>query len=220
MEYHHGIGEDFIYILANIILFCFYFFKIRYYPYHYGPFASDFQNLQNVTIEFDQNTKPFTPFEQMMATFSPRNAEYLPEKWRPLMTNEDSRIIEFYPKEFEIDPNGKTRRSQYIAKLTFVDENKLLQALQPFYSTLTDEEKERNKLGNNLLFVHKNNSSYKQWKDLYTQNNQKITFNGILPGYIWLDEEINTQLNRPTSGNTNSVICVKYCSTHLSKMEE
>jgi hypothetical protein len=40
-----------------------------YFPYHYAPFASDFVNISDVKNEFESDTKPFKPLEQLMGVF-------------------------------------------------------------------------------------------------------------------------------------------------------
>jgi 5'-3' exoribonuclease 2 len=42
-----------------------------YYPHHFAPFASDFVGLNEFSISFPQGTKPFKPFEQLMACLPP-----------------------------------------------------------------------------------------------------------------------------------------------------
>lgn len=43
----------------------------RYYPYYYGPFASDLRGLAGVKVEF-QKDMPFRPFDQLMAVLPPK----------------------------------------------------------------------------------------------------------------------------------------------------
>jgi len=69
------------------------------------------------------------------------------------MIGEDSPIIDFYPTTFEIDMNGKRMAWQGVALLPFIDENRLLGAMQPYYAQATEEEKRRNSGGNDILFV-------------------------------------------------------------------
>ncbi|KAJ1671550.1 5'-3' exoribonuclease 2, partial [Spiromyces aspiralis] len=77
-----------------------------YYPYHYSPFASDFEGLASMDIKFELG-EPFKPFEQLMGVLPADSKENLPKAFWPLMTDADSPIIDFYPREFQIDLNGK-----------------------------------------------------------------------------------------------------------------
>jgi 5'-3' exoribonuclease 2 len=69
------------------------------------------------------------------------------------MVNPNSPIIDFYPETFDIDMNGKKMAWQGVALLPFIEERRLLTAVEPLYSQLTKEEEERNSWGNNELFV-------------------------------------------------------------------
>jgi 5'-3' exoribonuclease 2 len=201
-------------VIISLFLSCF-----RYYPDYYAPLAYDFSSLKAVPLNFDQNTKPLHPLEQMMATFSPQSAQYLPSEWQSLMLDKKSPIIEFYPQHFWIDPNDKKKSSQYVTLIPFIDENRLLQALVPVYSTLTQEEEKRNTLGDNRLFIHLQNPAYPKFKELSdvaekqrTENNpiplQKI-LTGRLLGYVWhYDKEA-----LPSAYKNDQVICLKNCDS-------
>lgn len=77
----------------------------------------------------------------------------IPIPLQDLMVNPDSPIIDFYPETFEIDMNGKKMAWQGVALLPFIDETRLLAAVEPLYSQLTKEEEDRNSCGNSTLFV-------------------------------------------------------------------
>lgn len=49
-------------------------------------------------------------------------------------------IIDFYPEDFKIDLNGKKFAWQGVALLPFVDEKRLIKAVQPYYNLLTVAE--------------------------------------------------------------------------------
>ena len=124
-----------------------------YFPYHYAPFASDFQNILTVQKTFERDTKPFSPLEQLLCVFPAASRAHVPESWRVLMTDPESPIIEFYPEDFKIDLNGKKFLWQGVALLPFVDEVRLKQALKPLHDSLTTEERSRNTLGVNIIYV-------------------------------------------------------------------
>uniref|UniRef100_A0A8C5X9J7 5'-3' exoribonuclease n=1 Tax=Malurus cyaneus samueli TaxID=2593467 RepID=A0A8C5X9J7_9PASS len=126
-----------------------------YYPFHYAPFASDFEGIADMPSDFEKGSKPFKPLEQLMGVFPAASGNFLPPTWRKLMTDPESSIIDFYPEDFAIDLNGKKYAWQGVALLPFVDERRLRAALEEVYPDLTPEESRRNSLGGDVLFVGK-----------------------------------------------------------------
>ncbi|OBS57985.1 hypothetical protein A6R68_10886, partial [Neotoma lepida] len=100
----------------------------EYYPYHYAPFLSDIRNISTLTIHFELG-KPFKPFEQLLAH---------------LMTSEDSPIIEYYPPDFKTDLNGKQQEWEAVVLIPFIDEKRLLEAMETCNHSLKKEERKRN----------------------------------------------------------------------------
>jgi len=81
--------------------------------------------------------------------------------------NEASPIIDFYPPTFDIDMNGKRMAWQGVALLPFIDETRLLEAIQPLYPQLSEEEHQRNSWGNNSIFVSESHPMYDSIAALY-----------------------------------------------------
>ncbi|XP_064599809.1 5'-3' exoribonuclease 2-like, partial [Liolophura sinensis] len=138
-----------------------------YFPYHYAPFASDFVNIGDLPNDFERNTEPFKPLEQLMSVFPAASKQHLPLTWQRLMEDPESPIIDFYPVDFKIDLNGKKYAWQGVALLPFVDEKRLKDALQSVYPDLTEDEKKRNVRGNDRLFVGQSHPVFSFLEGLY-----------------------------------------------------
>ncbi|XP_034555130.1 5'-3' exoribonuclease 2 isoform X5 [Notolabrus celidotus] len=138
-----------------------------YFPFHYAPFASDFKDIKEMFTDFEKDTKPFNPLEQLMGVFPAASGNFLPETWRTLMSSPESSIIDFYPDDFAIDLNGKKYAWQGVALLPFVDERRLRAALAEVYGDLSPEEVKRNSLGSDILFLGKTHPLFDFIHELY-----------------------------------------------------
>ncbi|CCE62737.1 hypothetical protein TPHA_0D00960 [Tetrapisispora phaffii CBS 4417] len=132
-----------------------------YYKYHYAPRISDLRDGLKQRIVFDQD-EPFTPFQQLMAVLPSRSSKLIPSIFRPLMLDPSSPIIDFYPTTVKFDKNGKAADWEAVVLISFVDQDRLINAMKPFLNLLTPEEASRNAHGSNIMFFYdsKNNSTY------------------------------------------------------------
>lgn len=131
-----------------------------YYPYHYAPFATDIARyLGNFKPTFSLGT-PFKPFEQLMGVLPPASNKCVPKAYRYIMgvkSEDDQRespIGHLYPTDFKLDKNGKRMLWQAVILLPFMEESELLTSLAGIENQLTVAEKNRNTLGEDLLFVN------------------------------------------------------------------
>ncbi|XP_057463271.1 5'-3' exoribonuclease 3-like isoform X1 [Actinidia eriantha] len=199
-----------------------------FYPYHYAPFASDIYGLNQLEIHFILG-KPFKPFDQLMGVLPAASAHALPSFYRELMTDSSSPISDFYPSDFEIDLNGKRFSWQGVCKLPFIEESRLLSETAKVEHTLTDEEKRRNSLGMDMLFVHKSHPLSKTIFPFYKRNNnhsklskakvkKKINpeVSAGMNGYVYISDkplcslEIDAPINDMAVILKNEVVSVFY----------
>ncbi|KAJ3063622.1 5'-3' exoribonuclease 2, partial [Podochytrium sp. JEL0797] len=139
-----------------------------YYPYHYAPFASDFDFISTLDIKFEVGT-PFKPIEQLMGVFPAGSRSHIPQVFHKLMLDDDSPIIDFYPIDFPLDLNGKKFAWQGVALLPFIDESRLLKEMQPLYPLLSDAETIRNTRGNEVVYCREGNPFFEDICTLYAK---------------------------------------------------
>lgn len=130
-----------------------------FYPFHYAPFASDLRNIERFEndVKALELSKPFNPVEQLMAVLPPDSAHAIPKASRWLMCDEESPIIDFYPQDVPVDPNGKAMPWLWVVLLPFIDEERLLGAMSSTMTKWTKEELLCNARGldDGYLYVHK-----------------------------------------------------------------
>lgn len=143
-----------------------------YFPFHYAPFASDLRNIDRFQSQVDfRLNEPFAPVEQLLSVLPASSAHALPKCLQPLMLNPDSPIIDFYPENVPVDPNGKAMPWLWVVLLPFIDESRLLSATKGTLENFTDVEKRVASIGvdeGKLYFSHKH-----QLKDALTVNKSK-----------------------------------------------
>ena len=163
IAFRNQVAKSYVEGLAWVLL---YYFQgcpswTWYYPYHYAPFAADFVEMDKMEIHFDKG-KPFKPFEQLMGVLPAASNHAIPEVFHPLMTDEDSTIIDFYPEDFPVDLNGKKFAWQGVAILPFIDEKRLLDAMATKYPLLSAEEHARNEKGRDVLIMSDRHPLYEE----------------------------------------------------------
>jgi len=117
-----------------------------YYNHHFAPWITDIRDFTDMNMNFELS-KPFLPFEQLLAVLPAASKALLPVAFQWLMTANESPIIDFYPVDFEQDLNGKQQDWEAVVLIPFIDETRLLKAMSPLYSKMNQVESARNKHG-------------------------------------------------------------------------
>lgn len=125
-----------------------------YFPHLYSPLATDMVNLNEFydndgdekdaefkSLKFDLGT-PFPSLAQLLSVLPPQSATLLPEPLGELMLHPSSPIIEFYPNDFQSDPNGKRQAWEALVKIPFIDGELLLDTV----NQVLDKDDEESKL--------------------------------------------------------------------------
>ena len=141
-----------------------------FFASHYSPMISGkffFSHILCPQIDFVVDVKhglkanmdfklgqPFHPYQQLMGVLPDRSKSIVPTAYWDLMTNPNSPIIDFYPREFELDMNGKKMDWEAVVKIPFIDESRLLPAMASKDHLLSEDEVRRNEFGVSLKFVY------------------------------------------------------------------
>ncbi|KAK2743547.1 hypothetical protein FQN57_004844 [Myotisia sp. PD_48] len=124
-----------------------------YYRYHYAPMMSDIKMGLGADMNFKLG-QPFFPFQQLMGVLPDRSKKIVPQAFHELMTSEASPIIDFYPRDFELDMNGKKMEWEAVVKIPFIEEGRLIAAMATKEHLLSPDEKARNGFGVTLKFTY------------------------------------------------------------------
>jgi 5'-3' exonuclease len=94
-----------------------------YFPYQYAPTASTLKtHVETVQSVKYGNTKPSTPFQQLLSVLPPKSAKLIPSPLDKLLTDETSPLREFCPDKLVIDITGKRKEWEGITILPMVDQ--------------------------------------------------------------------------------------------------
>lgn len=130
-----------------------------FFQYHYSPMISDVKKGLGVSMDF-QLGQPFRPFQQLMGVLPDRSKSIVPVAYHDLMTDKESPIHDFYPRDFDLDMNGKKMEWEAVVKIPFIDERRLLPAMATKDHLLTDDERRRNEFGVTLKFTFSSEVNY------------------------------------------------------------
>ena len=108
-EYHPFRESIKLYYIEGIIWNYQYYYKgcvswDWFYPYYYAPLLSDLTNFSKEVFDFELG-EPFNPCEQLLSVLPPFSSHALPKCLQPLLHNDESEIIDYYPLDFFVGKN-------------------------------------------------------------------------------------------------------------------
>ncbi|CRG96642.1 exoribonuclease, putative [Plasmodium gallinaceum] len=160
-----------------------------YYPYYYAPLSSDLI-IDDISFNFEKD-EPLLPFEQLLCVLPSNSSHCLPKIYRHLMLHHESPIIDFYPKTFKEEENGKKYKYQWVILLPFVDKDRIIKHARPLHDLLTDEEKKRNRRGLNKIYMDSTHPLSKQITKSIKKYLKEVKEKGKLEGEKVKDLENN-----------------------------
>jgi 5'-3' exoribonuclease 2 len=103
-EIHPFVNSLKLYYIEGIIWNYRYYYKgcvswDWFFPYYYAPLLSDLNNFSKEVFDF-QLGEPFNPCEQLLSVLPPFSSHALPKCLQPLLHDDDSEIIDYYPLDF------------------------------------------------------------------------------------------------------------------------
>jgi 5'-3' exonuclease len=82
--------------------------------------------IESFEVDFNcpENSRPYTPFQQLMAIMPHKSMHLLPKEYGEIARTS---MLEYFPSSFECDLNGKTYSYEAIVLIPFVDEKRILE---------------------------------------------------------------------------------------------
>eukprot|EP00002_Diphylleia_rotans_P024222 TRINITY_DN4774_c0_g2_i1.p1 TRINITY_DN4774_c0_g2~~TRINITY_DN4774_c0_g2_i1.p1 ORF type:complete len:1304 (-),score=205.90 TRINITY_DN4774_c0_g2_i1:701-4612(-) len=125
-----------------------------YFPYHYAPLASDLSSIPTDPIAFEKGIAVL-PFKQLLAVLPPFSAKLLPAPYRKLMCDKESPLAVYYPKDFEVDMNGKKNEWEGVVIIPFIDWDRFSAIIDEIpVDSLSHAERRRNTVGTDKIYFH------------------------------------------------------------------
>lgn len=97
---------------------------------------------------------PFPPFQHLLCCLPPSSASLLPAGYARLLTEKESPLASYFPSEFCQDLNGKKKEYEAVVLLPFLEEERIIKAIEDSRcnETLSEEERKRNAFSKEMLF--------------------------------------------------------------------
>lgn len=150
------------------------------YPYHYAPLSSVLARYVS-TFDFPVygKTSARLPFEQLLSILPEKSADLIPEPLCKLLTDENSPMREYCPKDFVIDISGKRKEYEGIVILPMFNFDVIRKDYEKLLKFVDEKDLKRNVFGKTFLYGY-NNRFLKLYKSVYGDiNNCGVVTNFI-----------------------------------------
>lgn len=128
-----------------------------YYKYDHPPFMYDIYNYIKDKDDIFKNIKfdlgrALYPYEQLLCVLPKESNFLLPKQLRKLMLNVNSSLAHLYPSKYKIDLINKKKYWMGIPELPQLEINLIKKVVKKYYSKLSKEDLEYNKVKNTFYF--------------------------------------------------------------------
>jgi len=161
------------------------------FPHHYGPVISDIvkflpelesQTTIDEIVTFEKNS-PLTPYQQLLCILpKPSMPLCLPQSYVEVLN--DERLKEFFPENFKRDGNFSGISYKAVSLLPSMDFELARKISAEIDSLLTSEEKKKNQLGKDFVYISKESSLYQKITSstvpLIDVNDKPLVFSGAV----------------------------------------
>lgn len=124
-----------------------------FFPYHYAPTMNDIYSIvvqRKEQFQFE-NTTPVKPSLQLLSVLPVSSKQFLPECFHHIFSH--PALLQYYPDDIQHDYSGCVKGFQGKALLPFLDVDLLEQIVSDTKDTRSAEQKKRDEVGPDLLYV-------------------------------------------------------------------
>lgn len=144
------------------------------YKHNFAPFSEDIVLfIDSFKFKSYPSSEPVTPFEQLLSVLPPSSYNLLPEPFNKFLVEPESPIIDYYPKEFKIDLDGKKWEWEGIPILPMVDLQKIRNLYLRESSKINEKDIKRNIPIKSYIYKYIKDFEY-TFKSFYGDINCKV----------------------------------------------
>ena len=126
-----------------------------YYPFRAAPCLRELcQYLNNRIYNTDFGlTKPYTPIQQLFLVIPIHSSHLLPDKYNEIVNSDSKNIVEYYPKDFELDLLNNVWLHECDPIIPTLQDDKILEVINKVNLNKIDSLK--NKITNEPIYLYK-----------------------------------------------------------------